>query len=142
MAPTRPAMRPACPMRPRRASLMRAWLIAAAKPTFPRLGYPRLGYLLLEVDTEIMGEAISCRRLYDLLKAVPDLVSDEEKLIDFESSVSQEEHMEEESGPSVESIWWGSSDEGGYQVKYHNNSTLCIGKHTRLVNDSFTRGSS
>ena len=41
-----------------------------------------------------MGEAISCRRLYDLLKAVPDLVSDEEKLIDFESSVSQEEHME------------------------------------------------
>ena len=33
VAPTRPAMRPACPMRPRRASLMRAWLIAAAKPT-------------------------------------------------------------------------------------------------------------
>ena len=35
--------------------------------------------------------------VYDLLRAVPDLVSDEEKLIDFEASVSKE------AGPSVES---------------------------------------
>ena len=55
----------------------------------------------LEVNSETMGEAFTSRKLYTLLKAVPDLVSDEEKRIDFDSSVSQEEHMDKEAGPSV-----------------------------------------
>ena len=58
---------------------------------------------LLEVNSETMGEAFTCRKLYALLKSVPDLVSDEEKLIEFESSVNQEEHMDKEAGASVES---------------------------------------
>ena len=42
----------------------------------------------------------------------PDMVSDEEKLIDFETSVSKEEQMEEEADPSVESCISSASAPG------------------------------
>ena len=56
----------------------------------------------LEVNSENIGEAITCRQLYALLKAVPDMVSEEEKSIDFKASVSQEEEVQQENGPSVD----------------------------------------
>ena len=49
----------------------------------------------LEVNGLIVVESISCRQLEAVLQLVPELVSPEEKLIDFESSIAQEEEEEQ-----------------------------------------------
>ena len=75
-----------------------------ARVTYQTIGRDKIQVtqpILLEANSTTIGEPLTCRKLYALLKAVPDLVSNEEKLIDFELSVNQEEQKDKEAGPSV-----------------------------------------